>query len=266
MRNKKMSTHSYSIRAAAFLGTALLSATTAIGMFASAPAHADEAHVDDPGIASVKDATSSHVYRFDTVTPSGGKLVPAKAPQGTGITSDVLVTDENGKVVGAYDSPVAWDATNQPVSASYRIEGSTLVETVDFTTETKFPVSFARPLYSAYMDPQAADGDDVIVAASSGKVTVPSNYVYKPSMGTLHDYCTSAPEFWSDADFRGPCARHDMCYAKPGDHKKSCDAAFFKNLYQNCRYAFGSFNPLRYECFTVSATYYDVVIAAGHDH
>lgn len=103
-------------------------------------------------------------------------------------------------------------------------------------------------------------------AASSGKVTVPSNYVYNPRRGSLHDYCTNSPDSWASADFRGPCARHDLCYAKPGNHKKACDAVLNTQMVQNCKYAYSSVNPLRYTCLTIAAGYYDAVTGFGDDH
>src|ERR1041385_8356576 len=47
---------------------------------------------------------------------------------------------------------------------------------------------------------------------SGSFVTIPPNYVYKPALGPLHDYCTDSPDKFPnpigrDADFRGPCAR-----------------------------------------------------------
>ncbi|MBL1087531.1 hypothetical protein JK359_37280 [Streptomyces actinomycinicus] len=175
------------------------------------------------------------------------------------------MTDESGNFLGGYDAPWAFDADNHPVPASYRIEGSDLIETVKPRAGTKFPAALNRPLYSAVTaDGPASDGDDAgLVAASSGKVTVPSNYVYNPRKGSLHDYCTSSPDTWGKADFRGPCARRDMCYGKKGDHKKACDANLFVNLAHNCEYAYGSWNPLRCECLTVAATYCDAVTAFG---
>lgn len=70
------------------------------------------------------------------------------------------------------------------------------------------------------------------VPASTGrprKVTIPSNYRYCPNTckpKARHDYCTSpALNFWSTtrgiADFRGPCARHDMMIANTAKKKIS---------------------------------------------
>lgn len=59
---------------------------------------------------------------------------------------------------------------------------------------------------------------DVDRNSSTGAVPIPEGYVYNLSVREhpgYHDYCTKAPNFFTtpelDADFRGACARHDMC-------------------------------------------------------
>lgn len=108
-------------------------------------------------------------------------------------------------------------------------------------------------------------------AAKSGpkKVTIPKRYVYHPHRGpqkTLHDYCTKSPDSYLKADFRGPCARHDLCYQNHGKNrvtKSVCDARLYKNLRKNCAYAYPGWTgaPTRYTCYGVASTYYDVVSA-----
>ncbi|MFE1752868.1 hypothetical protein [Streptomyces anandii] len=230
---------------------------------------------EGPGAVTIEGAGASHTYKFSTVTPAHGKLVPVQVAGSANITSEVMVTDQDGKVLGAYDAPWALDASNRQLAVSYRIDGNALVEVVDFAADTKFPVSLGRPLYSAVTTDSTADGAssaasdggaDAIAASSSGKVTVPSNYIYNPKKGTLHDYCTDSPDSYLSADFRGPCARHDLCYGKKGNHKKSCDATLFAQLMQNCNYAYGSWNPLRYTCTSVASGYYAAVTAYGDDN
>ena len=53
-------------------------------------------------------------------------------------------------------------------------------------------------------------------------VAVPARYEYNPRQGSLHDYCTHAPDSWDRADFRGPCANHDLCSM---DHQRGKDPA-----------------------------------------
>lgn len=93
-------------------------------------------------------------------------------------------------------------------------------------------------------------------------IGVPSNYDYNPSHGPLHDFCTVGADSYGDANFKGPCAYHDLCYGGPYD-KKSCDAIFSANLDANCEDNYGAFNPHRYSCKDVAATYVTVVVVAN---
>ena len=103
-------------------------------------------------------------------------------------------------------------------------------------------------------------------------ITIPSIYVYNPSLGALNDYCTISDDFapiqdrqlkLRRADFRGPCARHDLCYASPAP-KNVCDDNFYRDLLQQCDYTFASDTSgyLAY-CRGRSALYYRAVEAFG---
>lgn len=100
----------------------------------------------------------------------------------------------------------------------------------------------------------------------SGKVVVPTSYCYDPSTTThtaWHDYCTHSPDQYSalpggyggTADFRGPCARHDMCLQAGYSHS-TCDGPLLNNLKTNCKQRFGTFDPRRYDCEQVAYQYY----------
>lgn len=96
----------------------------------------------------------------------------------------------------------------------------------------------------------------------SGKVVVPKSYCYDPQTTNhrgWHDYCTHSPDQYSsilgNADFRGPCARHDMCLQGSHSHSK-CDGPLLDNLKQNCKQRFSWHNPARYSCEEVAYTYY----------
>ncbi|MFJ3649910.1 MULTISPECIES: phospholipase A2 [Streptomyces] len=268
-----------------FVITAALGAALT-GLLAAGPAQAADstgdastgaaasASVSDPNLIVVKEASAPHMYTFDTILPSGGKLVPVQGSDG-GNTGEVLVTGPKGEFLGSYDAPWALDAANHPVPVSYRISGSTLVEEMNFAADTKFPVTTGRPAYSEATDGTGAPDDDTssdpsgasgISGVTSKKVTIPGNYVYNPKLGTLHDYCTSSPDKYGSADFRGPCARHDLCYAKKGNHKKTCDAQLLVDLTANCRYAYGSWNPMRFTCISTAGVYYGAVTAYGDDN
>jgi hypothetical protein len=208
-----------------------------------------------PGIGAAKS------FRFAAAVPAGGSLSPARATAGqTRFSSEVLVKDVNGKVVGAYDAPYAIDANGVLLAATYRIEGTDLIQTLAVNRSTAFPVSV---LLSDYAPVTLGQGGPAPLVS---QVTVPSNYVYNPSLGSLHDYCTSSPDSYFAADFRGPCARHDLCYEAPGDHKTACDNALRNDLSNNCDYAYGSTSPQRYACRTVAAGYWAAVTAFGDDN
>lgn len=89
------------------------------------------------------DVQAPHAYRFPIALPDGGRLarlsevmdVPADTDAG-----DVFVVDAAGNLVGGFRPPWATDAAGAPVPTRYRIEGSTLVQQVDFTATTAFPV------------------------------------------------------------------------------------------------------------------------------
>lgn len=108
-----------------------------------------------------------------------------------------------------------------------------------------------------------------------GKVVVPSNYCYDPHTSNhpaWHDYCTHSPDSIyvssgapfglgsGTVDFRGPCARHDMCLQSSHSHSK-CDGPLLNNMKTNCSQRFNSYNPARYKCDAVAYTYYLVIKA-----
>lgn len=95
-------------------------------------------------------------------------------------------------------------------------------------------------------------------------VGIPSNYVYNPSLGSLHDYCTSSPDSWFSADFRGPCAVHDLCYEVPGSHKKFCDDQLEVQLTENCDAAYSP-GVNRSTCHGTANVYWAAVTAFGDD-
>jgi hypothetical protein len=116
----------------------------------------------------------------------------------------------------------------------------------------------------------AAPTVSLLAAKAKHKVTVPANYVYNPKLGSLHDYCTNAPDTFpaphaKNASFRGPCARHDLCIGKDPADRTPCDDALKANMYTNCEYYYGRLNPLRYACKATALVYWAaVVIATKH--
>lgn len=99
-------------------------------------------------------------------------------------------------------------------------------------------------------------------AYAAPPIGVPSDYVYKPSLGPLHDYCTKSPESFFRADFRGPCARHDLCYERGAD-KRFCNVAFRLHLYLNCDYAYSAGSNSRAACHRTADIYYKTVVTVN---
>lgn len=92
----------------------------------------------------------------------------------------------------------------------------------------------------------------------SGRVNVPKSYCYDPDTTThpgWHDYCTHSPDSYGKADFRGPCAYHDLCL-QAGHGHGSCDGKLLTRLDHNCDFAYGRFNPTRYTCRARALEYY----------
>ncbi|KZE88504.1 hypothetical protein [Microbacterium sp. TNHR37B] len=111
---------------------------------------------------------------------------------------------------------------------------------------------------------KAASGCKAFTRPSSKHVTVPKGYCYNPNAKknkTLHDFCTKSPDGWYNANFKGPCARHDMCIEAKKVKRSSCDSSFRGYMLSECDKTFGKYNPLRYQCRSIALSYYAVVRA-----
>ena len=116
-------------------------------------------------------------------------------------------------------------------------------------------------------DPNAIEED-------RGGVEVPDGYIYNPKLGSLHDYCTKSPDQFPapgvNADFKGACAIHDMCYEKNDGNAsgmRNCDSNFRNNLITVCENVYTSgADPRRGKCIDVALVYYGAVVAAHHDN
>ena len=107
----------------------------------------------------------------------------------------------------------------------------------------------------------------VAAAARCCHITIPGNYVYNPNTNyqrSLHDYCTSSPDEFpapgDNANFRGSCARHDLCYQYHQQSRLGCDNSLYNNLRNECSYQYGSLDPRRGACRSTAAVYYAAVI------
>jgi hypothetical protein len=100
-------------------------------------------------------------------------------------------------------------------------------------------------------------------AASCCHITIPSNYVYNPStthQRTLHDYCSHSPDEFpapgTNANFRGACARHDMCYQYHQKTQHGCDNQLGTQLAQECTYTYAWYDPRRPACVDTAGVYW----------
>lgn len=100
-------------------------------------------------------------------------------------------------------------------------------------------------------------------------VSVPSSYVYNPNLAptSLHDYCTKSPDEYpavgaANANFRGPCARHDLCYAG-STSKWTCDNRLKADMRTNCAYQYPWWSPHRGGCYDTADVYWGAVVTAN---
>lgn len=74
----------------------------------------------------------------------------------------------------------------------------------------------------------------------------------------------SPPLTWFlDADFRGPCAVHDVCYHNKSLLRPTCDDILGVNLFAECRFAYGDWwesAPLA-ACMATAEVYWAAVSA-----
>jgi hypothetical protein len=92
-------------------------------------------------LINIKKATAHREYQFPVDVPAGGRLVSAAELLGADFdTGEIFVADAAGALVGGFERPWARDANGAPVPTSYRIEGNTVVQTIDFTARSAFPV------------------------------------------------------------------------------------------------------------------------------
>ena len=116
-------------------------------------------------------------------------------------------------------------------------------------------------------DPNAIEED-------RGGVEIPDGYIYNPKLGSLHDYCTKSPDQFPapgvNADFKGACAIHDMCYEKNDGNAsgmRNCDSNVRNNLITVCENVYTSGVDLRREkCIDVALVYYGAVVAYHRDN
>ena len=172
----------------------------------------------------------------------------AAAPTGQGEQRQVAATQDSRETVDLYGKQVAPEVAEN-------IQKYAQENNLDLEAEFK-----ERPVTQ---DPNSIEED-------RGGVEVPDGYIYNPKLGSLHDYCTKSPDQFPapgvNADFKGACAIHDMCYEKNDGNAsgmRNCDSNFRNNLITVCENVYTSgVDPRRGKCIDVALVYYEAVVAA----
>ena len=84
-------------------------------------------------LISIPSATSPSEYRFPLDIPMGGEAL--RLDDGS-----VVILDENGDPLGGFHIPWAYDANGLELRTSFRIEDEVLVQNIDLSNATAFPV------------------------------------------------------------------------------------------------------------------------------
>ena len=171
----------------------------------------------------------------------------AAAPTGQGEQRQVAATQDSRETVDLYGKQVAPEVAEN-------IQKYAQENNLDLEAEFK-----EKPVTQ---DPNAIEED-------RGGVEVPDGYIYNPKLGSLHDYCTKSPDQFPapgvNADFKGACAIHDMCYEKNDGNAsgmRNCDSNFRNNLITVCENVYTSgVDPRREKCIDVALVYYVAVVA-----
>ncbi|AKK04306.1 hypothetical protein CEPID_12420 [Corynebacterium epidermidicanis] len=113
---------------------------------------------------------------------------------------------------------------------------------------------------------------DVPRESSTGGVDVPYGYYIDelhPNPG-FHDYCTSAPNYFTtpglNADFRGACARHDMCMEDSlvlGLGVAGCNLDLWDDMTRVCMNVYKDDENYREPCLETADVYFTAVTLAN---
>ena len=168
-------------------------------------------------------------------------------------------------MIGHFDAAWAEDLDGMPLTSYFQIKGNTLLQTID-TLEAEGGAANATLLFTGVDVREGWRADDGGLPLQKAYVSVPSNYVYNPRLGSLHDYCTKSPDEFpnpagANANFRGPCARHDLCYGG-STSKFTCDNRLRSDMRSNCAYTYAWYNPVRSACYRTADIYWAAVVIA----
>ena len=95
-------------------------------------------------LVTLNDANAPTTQRFDLGLPAGATLAPSGAG---GYDIDQAISGGGAIALGHIDAPWAKDAHGNAVPTGYHLDGTTLVQTVDTTATTAYPV-VADPHYT----------------------------------------------------------------------------------------------------------------------
>lgn len=225
----------------------------------------------DDGTLAMRGPTDPTVYEMPVAKPLGATF---RAVDGTPLGQPIYSTVEvvnNGLVLFTIDEASALGSDHSPVDAYLVITNGKLYQHLLVDSATVYPVTFNtiddQGAYkevesSTVMPPSDPTG---IGTSSTTFISIPRNYRYRPSWGSHHDYCTASPDefpapFARNASFRGPCARHDLCYAGTTS-AYTCDRNLRNNMESNCSYYYAWYNPLRGQCMFTADIYFIAVVA-----
>ncbi|MEU3949468.1 hypothetical protein [Streptomyces sp. NPDC029526] len=110
-------------------------------------------------LVTLKDSAAATEQRFPVGLPAGATLLA----DGSGGYVISQGTGDQAKIIGSIDAPWAKDAEGRPLTTRYRLEGSTLVQTIETSPDTAFPVvadpkvSLGRYIYLRFSKSEVKD-------------------------------------------------------------------------------------------------------------
>lgn len=290
---------------AGIIGVASVCALLIGGMAGVSPASATATPVDEPtqpeiGTFSIDNSQARPL--LDTVVVASATAENRYEVQG--LPADVFVSDAGhvpntvinlsklGTDYGQLSPAFAVDAAGHELSSRYTVVNGKIYQSISVEESTSFPVvvapSYVRTANSAdasmVLEYRASLRDTSVPdVPTSGTIagglqsmqlagiSIPSNYVYNTNIKPkeLHDYCTSSPDSFGNANFKGSCARHDLCIQaglglSTGARKArraGCDSTLYTNLLISCSMA-NSNIVTGATCTAVAKTYYKAVTIA----
>ena len=90
---------------------------------------------------SINDASASNSYEFNYNLPSGYSLAYATDDfEGTSNEGAVYILDSDNNIISLIAAPWATDANGNSVDTYYKIDGTTLIQVVEFDDTSAFPI------------------------------------------------------------------------------------------------------------------------------